>query len=699
MGVNEARIVSGHSKGLARGKNKVGGLVGENRGSISNSYTWITVSGDSQVGGLVGMNLGNASIVNSRAYKEAHGKNRVGGLVGENWGSISDSYAQSVVSGDSQVGGLVGVSEGNARIVNSYTNGRVRVTGKNQIGGLVGENKGSISDGYTWSTVSGDSQVGGLVGMNLGNASIVNGRAYGEARGKNRVGGLVGENWGSIGNSHAQSAVSGDGQVGGLVGVNGGNASIVNSHARQEARVSGNDQVGGLVGENWGSIGNSYAQAPVTGSSQTGGLVGENKGSIGNSYARSAVTGGSQTGGLVGENKGSIANSYARGAVTGDSQTGGLAGVNSGLVRSAYSTGAVGGTDLPGRLVGVNSGTIDRSYASKLGDGDSLLGEDNGAVQGSDLRAVEQMKCSILPVNLCRAAGVYLDWDTRIWHFGNSRMLPVLRALTDVPAAPLAVRESRDSTGRLTLQWGYRGAFVDSVEVEVGGIIRNTSAFRFALDDTLMAELRERYASGSEIHYSIRGVKGGVAGDAASGSFYLMKVPGVVGTQTASGLSTIRVTIVEADDDGYGRAPGSSAYGEPAGEVALDLAYHVHLFSKGLLKEERRVTQQEWLSSTVVEFSGLEGGSRYEVRVFARNKAGAGSTTVIAPIFTYVEACPRAAVITAAGSGSEDDPWQISTLCQLHEIRYDTAAALPGGKRYRREAKPRVARRKGLCTD
>ena len=47
---------------------------------------------------------------------------------------------------------------------------------------------------------------------------------------------------------------------------------------------------------------------------------------------------------------------------------------------------------------------------------------------------------------------------------------------------------------------------------------------------------------------------------------------------------------------------------------------------------------------------------------------------MIAPIFTYVEACPRAAVITAAGSGSEDDSWQVGTLCQLHEMRYDTAA-------------------------
>ena len=114
--------------------------------------------------------------------------------------------------------------------------------------------------------------------------------------------------------------------------------------------------------------------------------------------------------------------------------------------------------------------------------------------------------------------------------------------------------------------------------------------------------------------------------------------------------------------------------GSRQAELRWDLVYHVQLFPKGRLKEERRMTQQEWPSSTVVEFSGLKDSSRYEVRVFARNKVGAGPTTVIAPVFTYVGACPWAAVITAAGFGSKDDPWLVSTLCQLQEIRYDTAA-------------------------
>ncbi len=704
-------IASSHASGAVTGGNQVGGLVGKNIGSVTSSHANGDVTGISSiwgyayVGGLVGWHLGgtisgshtknkvvgaapgigglvgvsesNAKIVNS--YTEfgsnAIGKNKVGGLVGENKGSISDSYAQGSVSGDSQIGGLVGVGEGNARIVTSRAFGKVR--GKNQVGGLVGENWGSISDSYAQVPVSGNSQVGGLVGVSGGYARIVTSRAFGIVRGKNQVGGLVGENKGSISDSYTQGAVTGDSQTGGLVGVNESNARIVNSHTRPAVRVSGKDQVGGLVGENKGNISNSYARGSVTGDSQTGGLVGVNESNarIVNSHARPEVrvSGKDQVGGLVGENRGNISNSYARGTVTGGSQTGGLVGENSGTVRSAYSTGAVGGTDLPGRLVGVNSGTIARSYASKLGDVDSLVGGNDGTVQGSALRTVEQMKCPMDPVNLCRASRVYLGWDPRIWHFGHSRMLPVLRVLTNVPAAPLAVRANWNLRGGLTLQWEHQGVVVNSYELEVGGIIRDTEGTRFALGGSLMAELRERHASGSEIYYSIRGVKGGVAGDAASGSFYLMKIPGAVRAQTASGLSTIRVTITEADDDGYGRAPGSSTYGEPAGGVALDLVYHVQLFSKGLLKEDRHKTQQEWSSSAVLEFSGLEGGSRYEVRVFARNKAGAGPTEAV-PVFTYVGACPWAAVITAAGSGSEDDPWQVGSLCQLQEIRYDTVA-------------------------
>ena len=71
------------------GNDRVGGLVGFNRGTITNSYATGSVSGNNVSTGDV-----------------------VGGLVGGNGGTITNSYATGSVSGDYRVGGLVGSNEG-----------------------------------------------------------------------------------------------------------------------------------------------------------------------------------------------------------------------------------------------------------------------------------------------------------------------------------------------------------------------------------------------------------------------------------------------------------------------------------------------------------------------------------------------------------------------------------------------------------
>ena len=99
-----------------RGNNSVGGLVGENEGSIANSYATGSVSGNEDVGGLVGENEG--SIANSYATSSVSGSEDIGGLVGYSEGTITNSYATGSVSGSEDVGGLVGSNEGT--ITNSY---------------------------------------------------------------------------------------------------------------------------------------------------------------------------------------------------------------------------------------------------------------------------------------------------------------------------------------------------------------------------------------------------------------------------------------------------------------------------------------------------------------------------------------------------------------------------------------------------
>ncbi|GAI18171.1 unnamed protein product, partial [marine sediment metagenome] len=100
-----------------------------------------SVSGDRYVGGLVGGNRGSISNCYSTGY--VSGYNRVGVLVGENSGSISNCYSSSSVSGSSNVGGLVGWND-HGSVSNCYSTGDV--SGHWGVSGLVGFNSGSISN-------------------------------------------------------------------------------------------------------------------------------------------------------------------------------------------------------------------------------------------------------------------------------------------------------------------------------------------------------------------------------------------------------------------------------------------------------------------------------------------------------------------------------------------------------------------------
>jgi hypothetical protein len=146
------------------GNKMVGGLVGLNYGTVSNSYSTGNVTGELfHVGGLVGRNYGTFS--NSYSTGNVTGDNRVGGLIGHNSnGNISNSYSTGNVTGEKRVGGLVGDNTNNGNILNSYSTGNV--TGQKwDVGGLVGKNYGNISNSYSTGNVTGGyNDVGGLLG-------------------------------------------------------------------------------------------------------------------------------------------------------------------------------------------------------------------------------------------------------------------------------------------------------------------------------------------------------------------------------------------------------------------------------------------------------------------------------------------------------------------------------------------------------
>jgi filamentous hemagglutinin family protein len=149
----------------------VGGLVGWNSGTVTQSRSGVAVNGRS-AGGLVGYN-DSGTITQSMASGSVSGLFRIGGLLGElNGGLVAESAASGSVSGGSTVGGLVGVIGSGGRITQSAASGAV--SGTDYVGGLVGGNYGggtvsqSLATGSVAISNSGNGPAGGLIGENAG---------------------------------------------------------------------------------------------------------------------------------------------------------------------------------------------------------------------------------------------------------------------------------------------------------------------------------------------------------------------------------------------------------------------------------------------------------------------------------------------------------------------------------------------------
>mgnify|MGYP002665974634 CR=1 FL=1 len=183
--------------GYIKGNYSVGGVCGENSGTIENCYNTGTVSGSGDyVGGVCGENKGTIENCYNTGY--VSGKSAVGGICGcvsDSGFNVVQSYNTGTVSGYISIGGVFGKVESyNGKVTNCYNTGNI--SGTTAVGGVFGEDTiitvpGVISHlvvekCYNVGKVSGSLNVGGVIGID-GSSTVWNCFYNSEACGVNEA--------------------------------------------------------------------------------------------------------------------------------------------------------------------------------------------------------------------------------------------------------------------------------------------------------------------------------------------------------------------------------------------------------------------------------------------------------------------------------------------------------------------------------
>ncbi|MBQ3481990.1 MAG: hypothetical protein IJH48_06585 [Oscillospiraceae bacterium] len=165
----------------------IGGLCGQNDGTVKNCEFSGEVRGVSCVGALIGLNTGSVS--GCRTDARVCGEHQVGGVVGKNAGvlfnceSAGDVNAEAITpSGEksfdlaalsqddfvdlSDIAGIAGENTGVVRFCRAKGAVGYRYTGYN-VGGIVGKNSGFVDNCRFDGVVEGRRDVGGIVGQSI----------------------------------------------------------------------------------------------------------------------------------------------------------------------------------------------------------------------------------------------------------------------------------------------------------------------------------------------------------------------------------------------------------------------------------------------------------------------------------------------------------------------------------------------------
>lgn len=411
LGLTNAQIIGGQV---------VGGLVGRNAGTITNSYVEGAIGALNTVGGLAGVNTEGGSITASYSTASASGVSNTGGLVGVNTGAgtfIDSSYATGTVSGGSDIGGLVGTNTDSALINTSYATGE-NLSGFINVGGLVGSNEGAsvITNAYFDSFTTG---LGTGIGLDANAQTVV----------------AVNGDWNNIPNAYNQASYTGfnftddwfiaentsrpmlraflDGTtISNLYHLQGIAADLtatytltqnIDASATAASVLAGN---AGNFSDTWG--GQGFAPMGVfTGTlngadyiidglevfrpTQSGvGVFSVLAGTVTSlGFINSVIEGQDSVGGIAGElNGGTITNTYSVGSVEGANTVGGLVGQNTtGVINTSYSAGTIAGSGINvGGLVGFNENEVNNSFSLGVvsaGNAGGLIGNNVGVVSNA----------------------------------------------------------------------------------------------------------------------------------------------------------------------------------------------------------------------------------------------------------------------------------------------------------------------------
>ena len=174
VGDNNGTVTNCYNTGSVTGKDYVGGVTGHNRGTVTNCYNTGSITGKYWVGGVVGESYGvNDAGTVTDCYNTGivTGKYWVGGVVGFNV-TVTGCYNTGIVTGDGSVGGVAGRTGNGGSVANCYNTGSV--TGKDTVGGVVGSGGDTVTNCYNMGSVTGDESIGGVVGDNDNEGTVTN---------------------------------------------------------------------------------------------------------------------------------------------------------------------------------------------------------------------------------------------------------------------------------------------------------------------------------------------------------------------------------------------------------------------------------------------------------------------------------------------------------------------------------------------